>query len=659
MLWEPSAEVRRRARLTDYLRWLERDRGRAFEGYEDLWRWSTTDLAGFWSSIWSYLDVLSTGETAAVLAGPDIPGTRWFEGAELNYVTHALRHPAGGLAVSAWSETRDPVELTYGELAEQVGAAAAGLRRLGVTRGDRVAAFLPNIPETLVAFLATASLGAVWSSCAPEFGTQSVLDRFRQIRPTVLLTVDGYRYGGADRDRSAVTSEIAGGLPDLRATVTVSYLGGDRGEPVGPGPLRWHELLAEGAPPAPETVPFGHPLWILYSSGTTGPPKAIVHGHGGMLLEHLKYLALHADLGPGDRFFWFTTTGWMMWNFLVSGLLVGSTVVMYDGSPVHPGPEALWQLAERAGVTYFGTSAPYLLAQRQAGTDPARHLDLSRVRAVGSTGSPLPPEGFDWVYDHVGSDLVLGSVSGGTDVCTAFVASCPLLPVYAGESQCRGLGAAVEVFDEQGRPVVDEIGELVVTAPMPCMPVGFWGDADGSRYRDSYFSTFPGVWRHGDWARLTPRGTVVITGRSDSTLNRGGVRMGTAEFYRVVEQLDGVTDSLVIDTTGAEAVGRLVLFLVLEDGRQLDDDLRSRVVSAIRSALSPRHVPDQILQIPEVPRTLSGKKLEVPVKAIMVGSPPDKVVNLGTLANPASVDALVAVTGGEAGGEPSGARPGI
>ncbi len=648
MLWEPPAAVRERARLTAFLGWLADHLGRRFEGYEDLWRWSVDDLPGFWGSVWEFSGLGAFGGYERVLSGREMPGARWFEGARLNYAQRALGHPPDHLAVSAWSETRGPVTLTYGELGDQVGAAAAGLRRLGVGKGDRVAAFLPNIPETLVAFLATATLGAVWSSCAPEFGAESVLDRFTQIRPKVLLTVDGYRYGGVDRDRRAVAGRIASGLPDLAATVTVGYLGGRKAELVEGGgrALGWPDLLAAPTPPEPEPVAFDHPLWVLYSSGTTGLPKAIVHGHGGMLIEHLKYLALQADLGPDDRFFWFTTTGWMMWNFLVSGLLTGSTLVLYDGSPVHPGPEALWELAERAGITYFGTSAPYILAQRQSGTDPGRHHDLSRLRGVGSTGAPLPAEGFEWVYEHVGSDLVLGSVSGGTDVCTAFVASCPLLPVYAGECQCRGLGAPVEVYDESGKPVVDQIGELVLTAPMPCMPVGFWGDEDGSRYRESYFSTFPGVWRHGDWARLTPRGTVVITGRSDSTLNRGGVRMGTAEFYRVVEQVEGVVDSLVVDTSGAGAgEGRLVLFLVLAEGRVLDDAQRRRIAGAIRSALSPRHVPDEMVQVPEVPRTLSGKKLEVPVKRLLAGEDASKVVNLGTLANPSSVEALLAAAG--------------
>lgn len=676
VLWEPPAAVRERANLTQLMRWLGERRGKRFDGYHDLWRWSVEDLEGFWSSVWEWAGVRAHRGYDRVLSSRDMPGARWFEGAELAYVDHALRHPAGGTALVAWSETRGPVELTYGELAGQVGAAAAGLRRLGVGPGDRVAAYLPNIPETVVAFLATASIGAVWSSCAPEFGRESVLDRFRQIRPKVLLAVDGYRYGGADRDRMAVVAEIAAGLPDLAATVVVPYLAGTdgSGRPVGAGRgdlggggeggggrwIGWADLVAEDAPVDARPVPFEHPLWVLYSSGTTGLPKPIVHGQGGMLVEHLKYLSLHADLGPGDRFFWFTTTGWMMWNFLVGGLLVGATLVLYDGSPVHPDDGALWQLAERAGVTYFGTSAPFILAQRQARARPGERFDLSRVRAVGSTGAPLPAEGFDWVYRHVGADLVLGSVSGGTDMCTAFVASCPLLPVHAGESQCRALGAAVEVYDEAGHPVVDQIGELVVTAPMPCMPVGFWGDDDGSRYRDSYFSTFPGVWRHGDWARLTARETMVITGRSDSTLNRGGVRMGTAEFYRVVEQVDGVVDSLVIDTSGAGpetggagpetggagglvGSGELVLFLVLAEGRQLDDGLRQTVASAISTSLSPRHVPDAIHQVPDVPRTLSGKKLEVPVKRILAGTPLADVVNLGTLANPSSLEALVAV----------------
>ncbi|HTF58422.1 MAG TPA: acetoacetate--CoA ligase, partial [Actinomycetes bacterium] len=524
--------------------------------------------------------------------------------------------------------------------------AAAGLRRLGVAKGDRVVAYLPNVPETVIAMLATASIGAIWSSCAPEFGVSSVVDRFAQIEPKVLVAVDGYRYGGAWHDRRDALAEIRRRLPTLEGTVLVTGPGRE-GSPSGDegGTTTWERLLEDGAGAelAFEPVPFDHPLWVLYSSGTTGLPKAIVHGHGGIALELLKSISLHLDLGPADRFFWFTTTGWMMWNFLVGGLLLGSTVVLYDGSPGHPDMGALWRFAERSAVTYFGTSAAFVLASMKAGVDPAREVDLSALHSIGSTGSPLPPEGFAWLYEHVAPDVLVGSTSGGTDVCTSFVTSCPLLPVYPGEIQCRSLGAKVESFDAQGRPVIGQVGELVVSEPLPSMPLFFWNDPDGERYRDSYFSTWPGVWRHGDWLEITERGTCIITGRSDSTLNRGGVRMGTAEFYRVVEGLDEVVDSLVVDASDPGGDGRLLLFVVLRPDTELDDGLRDRIRATVRAELSPRHVPDRIDAIAEVPRTLSGKKLEVPVKRVLTGVPLEQAVSVGALANPDAIHEVVAL----------------
>jgi acetoacetyl-CoA synthetase len=632
--------VRQRSRIGRYVRWLEDERSLAFDGYDDLWRWSVGDLDAFWRSIWDHFQLDSPTPVGAALADGRMPGARWFPGVALNYAAHALRSEPDGPAIVARSQSRGRAEVSIVDLRDQVARCRAGLARLGVGRGDRVAAYLPNIPETVVAFLAVASLGAIWSSCAPEFGTRSVVDRLRQIEPSVLLVVDGYRYGAKSVDRADEVAAIRAALPSLRATVTVPYLADDPEAARHKGSTLWDELLSEPAELAFEDVPFDHPLYVLYSSGTTGLPKAIVHGHGGILVEHHKVLALHNDLGPGDRFSWFTTTGWMMWNYLVSGLLVGATTVLFDGDPGHPDLGELWRMAGDEGVTFFGTSAPFLMACRKAGVEPAAIADLSRLRGVGSTGAPLPADGFAWVYEAVGRDLLLSSISGGTDVCTAFVGGCPLVPVRAGEISCRYLGAKVEAYDESGRPLVGEQGELVISAPMPSMPVGFWGDDDGSRYRAAYFEAHPGVWTHGDWITVFPDGACEITGRSDATLNRGGVRMGTAELYTVVESLPEVADSLVVhieDPSGGP--GRLLLFVTPAAGARLDDDLRARLVRALRTELSPRHVPDEIHEVPGVPRTLSGKKLEVPVKRILTGTDPDAAASRGSLVNPEVLDA--------------------
>jgi acetoacetyl-CoA synthetase len=648
VLWSPPPDVRTRTRMGQFMDWLTRARGLSFDGYEDLWRWSVDDLSGFWSAIWEFFGVISHAPYDEVLSDASMPGAVWFRGATLNYAEHALR--AGGDATVVWSlsQSRGSVELSAGELQRQVAVVRAGLRRLGVGRDDRVAAYLPNITETLVAFLATASLGAVWSSCAPEFGTRSVVDRFQQIEPKVLLTVDGYRYGDRAVDRTAEVAAIRQALGSLAATVVLPYLDGDPGRI--PGAVAWAELAAGPGEPGFEPVPFDHPLYILYSSGTTGLPKPIVHGHGGILVEHLKVLGLHTDLGPGDRFFWFSTTGWMMWNLGISGLLVGSGVVLYDGNPGYPDLMSLWRNAADVAMTYFGTSAPFIMACRKAGLRPRDTVDLSRLRGVGSTGSPLPAEGFEWVYDAVGDDLVLSSMSGGTDVCTAFVGGTPMLPVRAGEIACRYLGCKIEAYDAAGQPVIGEQGELVITRPMPSMPVAFWGDADGSRYRAAYFDTYPGVWRHGDWITITDRGSAVITGRSDSTLNRGGVRIGTSDFYSVVEELPEIADSLVIHLEDAgDGLGELLLFVALAPGATLDDGLRQRIVTALRVNLSPRHVPDRIVAVPVVPRTLSGKKLEVPVKRILSGEDPDRAAATGALADPDSLKVFTRLAGERAG----------
>jgi acetoacetyl-CoA synthetase len=636
VLWSPPDDVRERSRIGAYMAWLERERGLSFDGYDDLWRWSVDDLEGFWSSIAEHFGVRFHSPPERILESAEMPGARWFPGATLNYAEHALLQPDDAPAIVSYSQSRGPVPLSGAELRDQVARVRAGLERLGVGRGDRVAAYMPNIAETIVAMLATASLGAVWSSCAPEFGTRSVCDRLRQIGPRVLLTIDGYRYGDKGIDRVAEVAEIRAELPELAATVVLPYLEPDANRI--PDSISWDELTAEPAELAFEPVPFDHPIFILFSSGTTGLPKPIVHGHGGILLEHVKTVALHHDLGPDDRFFWFSTTGWMMWNYLVSGLLVNATVVAFDGNPGAPDMGELWRLADTAGITFFGTSAPFLLGCRKAGVEPGRDNDLTALRGVGSTGAPLPAEGSRWVYEHVGRDLLLAAPSGGTDVCTAFVGGVPLVPVWAGEISCRCLGSRVEAFDEDGEPVIGELGELVITAPMPSMPVGFWGDDDGSRYRAAYFEDFPGVWRHGDWIEITERGSCVITGRSDATLNRGGVRLGTSEFYSAVEDIDAVADSLVIHLEDAEGgAGELLLFIAAAPGNEVDDELKASIARTLRTSLSPRHVPDAIHGVPAIPRTLSGKKLEVPVKKILRGVPADEAATKGALVDPGAL----------------------
>ena len=648
LLWEPSAESVERSTMTRYMRWLADERGLEFGDYESLWRWSASEIEDFWASIWEFFEVEASAPYSEVLRDHAMPGADWFPGALLSYPQHIFRNrDDADVAVRHASELRELGEVTWGELGDQVARAAAGLRELGVGRGDRVVAYMPNIPETLVAFLATASLGAIWSSCSPDFGASSVVDRFAQIEPKVLFCVDGYRYGGRDFDRTEVVAGLQSAMPTLERTVVLPYLAPEPDLSKLDRAITWHDLLAsgEGATLEFEQVPFDHPLWVLYSSGTSGLPKAIVQRHGGILLEQLKKLNLHVDAQEGDRLFWFTTTGWMMWNFLIGGLLTPASIVLYDGSPGHPDMGVLWDLAERAGMTCFGTSASYIAACMNAGVEPSDGRDLSTLRSVGSTGSPLSPEGFEWVYRHVGRDTWLFSTSGGTDVCTAFVGGVPLLPVYRGELQGRALGARVEAFDEDGNSIVDEVGELVITEPMPSMPLYLWGDDDGSRYRASYFDVYPGVWRHGDWIEITSRGTAVIYGRSDSTINRQGVRMGTSEIYRAVQGIPEITDALVVDIPKPGTEGWMPLFVVLADGETLDDELTGKIKRRIRELCSPRHVPDAVYEIAEVPRTLSGKVLEVPVKRILTGTPPEQAASRDSLANPRSLDYFVELAG--------------
>jgi acetoacetyl-CoA synthetase len=635
LLWEPSDQFARNSRMWAYMRWLEAHKGLGFEDYASLWAWSSTNVGAFWETIWQFFDVCASSPYTQALADSAMPGAQWFVGARLNYAEHAFRHAAPDRPALLFQSERQPLtQVSWAELERQVASVAAALREMGVRSGDRVVAYLPNIPQAVVALLACASLGAIWSSCAPDMGAASVIDRFQQIAPKVLFVVDGYQYGGKPFDRRPVVAELQAALSSLERVVLVPYLEIDSQAAGFPGALRWDELLTHGAALTFEQLPFDHPLWVLYSSGTTGLPKPIVQGHGGIVLEHMKALALHFDLNPGDRFFWFSTTGWMMWNFLVGSLLVGATPLLYDGSPAYPDMNVLWALAERSGMSFFGGSAAYISACMKAGIAPVTNADLRYLRGLGSTGSPLTTEGFEWVYRHVKRDLWLVSFSGGTDVCTGFVGGCPLLPVYAGEIQCRCLGAAVHAFDQHGRPVIDQVGELVLTEPMPSMPLFFWNDPDGARYRESYFEMFPGVWRHGDWCKITPRGGLVISGRSDATINRMGIRMGTSELYRVVEAIPEVLDSLVVDLEGLGGRPYMPLFVVLRPGAVLDDALTARIKYAIRNALSPRHVPDEILAIPDIPRTLSGKKMELPIKKILQGAEARAVANPDSMANP-------------------------
>jgi len=643
VLWQPPADVRSRSGMGRWLDWLERERGLTFDDYEAAWRWSTTDLGAFWASVWDYFDVRSRTAYDRALEGDGIADARWFGGAEINFAEHALRlegRADSDAVILARSHTREPIALTVSQLRDQVARARAGLATLGVKPGDRVAGYVSNIPEALIAFLATAGLGAIWSACSPELGVRSVVERFGQIEPTVLVTVDGYRYGAKTIDRVDEIAAIRAALPSLRTVVVVPHLD-ERTDRIGDA-LTWAELVAHEPSVEVRPVAFDHPLAVLYSSGTTGPPKAIVHGHGGLLLEHLKLLGLHTDLGPGDRFFWLTTTSWMMWNYLTSGLLVGSTIVLFDGDPGAPDLDCLWQLAEEAGVTYFGAGAPFFMACRKAGLEPRRSFDLSRLRGIGSTAAPLAASGFRWLDEDVAPGVPIGSVSGGTDVCTGFVGPSPLVPVWAGEISCRMLGASIVAYDEAGLEVVGERGELVITQPLPSMPLGFWGDGDGSRYRASYLEHFEGVWRHGDWITITDRGSCLISGRSDATLNRGGVRLGSVDFYSVVEELPQVADSLVVHLDDEEGgPGELLLFVVLNAGTELDDALRQEIATCLRTNLSPRHVPDDIVAVRAVPKTFSGKKLEVPVKRILRGDAPEQAASRSALVDPSALDVFV------------------
>jgi acetoacetyl-CoA synthetase len=653
-IWTPSRQVLETARIHHFVEWLaarglpdsgnqpghdsgdhsadkSADNSGHDAGYQALWRWSVTDVAGFWDAVRHYFDVPFSLPATSVLPDDRMPGAVWFPGALLNYVDQVFRERGPGeVAIIQAGEAEATQRWTWRELQRQVGAFARTLSEHGVQPGDRVVGYLPDVAEAIVAFLGSAAIGAIWSCTGQDYAAPGAVHRFAQLEPSLLIVADGYRHGGRDHDRREASAAVRAGLPTVRATVTVDRLG----LPIDPalGWIPWAEATAGRGRLDTAQVPFDHPLWVLFSSGTTGMPKGIVHGHGGVVLEHLKSLALHLDVGPADTYLWYTSPSWMMWNYRGAGLLVGATIVCYDGSPFHPGPDALWALAERLEITVLGTSPGYLLACAKAEVEPARDHDLSGLRTLGVTGSTLPAESYFWVRDHVDDAVQVASISGGTDVVSAFAGEVPTLPVWPGELSAPCLGVALDAFDEHGKSVRDELGELVVTRPMPSMPIRFWNDPDGERYREAYFDTYPGVWRHGDWITITHRGTVQMHGRSDSTLNRNGVRMGSADIYQAVEQVPEVLESLVI---GAEQPGGgywMPLFVRLAPGIELDDALRSRIVAAIRESASPRHVPDDIIVAPGIPHTRTGKKLEVPVKRMLQGQDPAAVVD------PRSVD---------------------
>ena len=644
LLWEPSEKLKSESNIIHYMTWLKEQRGLEFHDYNALWQWSVTNIGDFWATLWDFFEIMASKPYTKVLEGK-MPNAKWFLGSELNYVEHVFRSMNSDYpALLFQSEIQPLMEVSWSELHEKISSVAASLRDLGVEKGDRVAAFLPNIPETVIAFLATASIGAIWSSCSPDFGTRSVIDRFKQIEPKILFAVDGYQYGGKAFERQSAVARLQEVLPSLEKTVMVPYLdkdAGTKGFEKLKNLLLWDDLLGKSRDLIYEQVPFDHPIWVVYSSGTTGLPKGLVHGHGGVLMEFLKFQGIHMDVHPGERFFWFSTTGWVMWNIVQSSMLMGATPILFDGSPGYPDMDVLWDLAEKARFNVFGTSAAYITACMGEGMAPGKRHDLSSIKTIGSTGSPLPPEGFRWVYEKVKEDVWLASVSGGTDIVSGFLACSPTLPVHASELQCSGLGIKAAAFDEDGNELIDRVGELVITEPMPSMPLFLWNDQDNKRYMESYFDLYPGIWRHGDWIKFTSRGSAVILGRSDSTLNRQGVRMGSSEIYSVVEDLPEIADSLIVGFETTDGEYHMPLFVVLKERATLDDELKRKINKSIRSALSPRHVPDRIFAISEVPTTLNGKKLEVPVKKILAGFQAEKAVNVDSMANPETISYFV------------------
>jgi acetoacetyl-CoA synthetase len=647
LLWTPGAARIRDANVTAFMDWLRAERGVDCADYPALWRWSVQDVAAFWEALWCYAGIESPTPYRAVLENPVMPGARWFPGARVNFAEQLLRRARPGeTALHYLSELAGLQGMSWDELGRQVRCVATQLRELGVRPGDRVVSYLPNAPQAAVAMLATAAVGGIWSSCSPDFGVKSVLDRFAQIRPKVMFAVDGYRYGGKDFDRRPEVLEIAAGLPELETLVYLPYL--DRTDPgirlPGVRTLLWDQLVPPGRDVADfrfEATPFEHPLWIVYSSGTTGLPKPIVHGHGGITLEMFKLAHFHFDLKPGGVMFFFSTTGWVMWNIVVASLLSGAAAVLYDGNPAHPDPDVLWRMAADTGTTFFGASPTYVSLMQKNGVHPREKYDLSRIAGILLGGSPVTPESMVWCYENINPDLWLTSQSGGTDVSSGFVGASPTLPVYAGEIQTRMLGVDVQAYDDAGEPVVDQVGELVVVQPLPSMPLCFWNDPGDRRYRESYFEVYPGKWRHGDYLKINARGGCYIYGRSDSTLNRYGVRIGTAEIYRSVEAVEGVDDSLIVclDLSGGRFF--MPLFVKLKAGHVLDEAMQARICDRLRHEYSPRHVPDRIYPVELIPLTLTGKKMEVPVRKLLLGMAPEKAANRDSMAVPAALDYFI------------------
>lgn len=636
-LWSPSPEVISNANLTKYMEWLS-PRGLIHADYRSLWQWSIDEPGEFWKSLVDWFDVQLEGDYKFVIKGDTMPSVTWFDGTQVSFAEHVFRNATNERPALVHATEESAVsEISWSQLKVETASLADFLIKSGVQEGDRVAAYLPCNPEATIAFLAANSIGAIWSSCSPDFGAASVIDRFSQIEPVVLIATEGYNYGGKYFDKQSVVKEIQAAIPSIKKVIIVTT---KNAPAIGPDWVRWSDATANTSAVLKFIrVPFSRPIWIVFSSGTTGLPKAIVHSTGGIMLEQLKYLTFHNDLHKGERLFWYTTTGWMMWNYVQGALLCGATAVLYDGSPAFPDLGRLWRFCEEAKINHFGTSAGFILACMKADVKPGH---ISTLRSIGSTGSTLPPEGFDWVYQQVGANVWLTSMSGGTDVASAFVGGNPLWPVYAGEIQCRALGCALEAWDETGKPVVREVGEMVITKPMPSMPVYFWKDPDGKRYQESYFEMFPSVWRHGDWIEITSNDGVIIYGRSDATLNRGGVRIGTSEVYRAVDKVIEVKDSLILSIEKPGGEFHMPMFVVMKEGNVLTDELRKKIGAVLRADYSPRHVPDEIIAVPDIPYTISGKKTETPVKKILMGKDPSKVINRGALRNPESLDFFVA-----------------